>query len=342
MESKGTKGVSRRTAVKAFGTVAGALALGPVMRLSARAGAPAYTFRLGFENTQDHFLGQGMQFLADAVGKRTEGQVAIRLFPNSQLGTGDQVVKGLQLGSIDMAHTAADQMEILEPMMGISSLPFSIRDYAHGHRVEDGPVMAEASRRLEEKTGIHIFGYFDNGFRYVLTREKPIRSVEDFQGLKIRIPNVPTYKQMFELVGATPVVIAFGEIYSALQTKVVDGMEGAPAAIQTSKFFEVAKYLASTKHIFIAVPVAISGAAWKRLPAPLQKAMQEAFSDALAYHRQKGSEQADAAALTFLTSHGLTETQVETKPIQQKMQAVYESFGKAIGGGDWIQRMLSA
>jgi TRAP-type transport system periplasmic protein len=299
------------------------------------------TLRYGHVTPADHFFHRAAERIATSVAKKTNGQVEIKIFPSSQLGTAREMVEGLKTGTVDMAEVSAGEMEILEPMMSIGELPYLIRDYNHAHALEDGPVFKEASRRLKEKAGVQILGYLESGFRMVYTRQKAIKSLEDFKGVKIRVPEVPVYLKTFQLLGANPTVVPFAEVYNAMQTRVVDGYELPPSSVKLLKLYEVSKYITPTRHFFLPTPVAVSAKAWTSLTTEQQKALQEAFDENLPAHRADGPQQADDADLKWLSEQGGMEMlQIDVEPLKKAVQPVYQDFARKIGGMEWIQRAI--
>lgn len=323
-----------------------AVALAPTQPAAAptkavAATGPKITLRYGHVTPGDHFFQRAAERIASSMAKKTNGQVEIKIYPNSQLGTAREMVEGLKTGTVDMAEVSAGEMEILEPMMSIGELPYIIRDYKHAHALEDGPVFKEAGRRLKEKTGVVILGYLESGFRMVYTSSKQIKSIDDFKGVKIRVPEVPLYLKTFQLLGANPTVVAFAEVYNAMQTKVVDGYELPPSSVKLLKLNEVSKYITPTRHFFLPTPVSVSQKAWNSLSPDQQKALQESFDENLAAHRADGPEQADDGDLKWLaTQGGMEMLDIDVAPLQKAVRPVYEEFAQKIGGFDWIQRAI--
>ena len=232
-----------------------------------------------------------------------------------------------------------------DPLVGIYELPFLFDTYEQAFRGQDGPVAEEARKRLLATSNMRLLGFFDNGFRYVFTRSKPIKSVADFTGVKIRVPEAPSYIRTFEAIGASPTVLPFPELYTALQTGLVEGYEGNPASNVNLNFFEVTNYISPTKHLLLSAAVLISETRFKALSPSQQTAVAEAFAEALAYERSIGSQVEDSKALTVLTTdRRLVLNDIDTSPMRAAAKPVLEWYAERLGsdGIDWIRRLTAS
>ena len=309
------------------------------------AGAQATTLRMGLSNGPNHFLAKGCQKFADALGTATQGAVSMRVFPGGQLGGERDMAEGVKVGTLDAAVISAGVLANFDPFVGVYELPFLFADYPQAFRGQDGPVAAEAGRRLAASSGMRLLGFFDNGFRYVFTRQKPIRSMADFKGVKIRVPEAPSYLRTFEQLGASPTVVPFPELYTALQTGLVEGYEGNPASNLEQKFFEVTKQIAPTRHLFLSAVVVMSEKKFQSLTPSQRDAVLASFKEALAFEREIGSRVEDGKALDVLTKEkGLTLGTIDAAPLRSATRPVLDWYAGRMGsdGAAWIERLAAS
>lgn len=306
---------------------------------------PAVTLRIGLTNGPQHFLAKGCQRFAELVSAKTGGTVAVRIFAGGTLGGERDMAEGVKVGTLDGAVLSAGVLANFDPFVGIYELPFLFDDYAQAFRGQDGPVAAEANRRLLASSGMRLLGFYDNGFRYVFTRSKPLRAMGDFKGVKIRVPEAPSYLRTFEALGAAPTVVPFPELYTALQTGLVEGYEGNPASNVDQKFYEVTKMVSPTRHLFLSAAVVMSEKKLQSLTAAQRDAVQSAFAEALVYERSIGSRVEDAKALEVLTKErGMTLTEIDIAPLKKATRPVLEWYAGRLGadGLGWIEKLAAA
>ena len=304
-------------------------------------GDAAEVMRLGHIMSPKHQVHLTAQKFADEIKARTNGAVEIQLFPSGQLGQEKEMFESMRLGSLELGFIAGNAIESFEPSEGIFSLPYAFVDYEHIYRVQDGPVGKEIARRVLEKTGIRYLAYGNIGFRHTLTLAKPVRTPADFVGLKIRVPPSPAFVSAFKLLGANPTPIPGGEMYTALKTGVVDGVEGAPDILLDFKMFEVAKQYSLTGHIYTDIPLVIPDRLWKAMTPDRQKAFAEAARAAELYERDL-IKQGEGAMFDKLRKDGVDIVKVDTAPMRAKMTPYYDDFAKRIGGMALIEQAVAA
>ena len=219
--------------------------------------------------------------------------------------------------------------------------PYAFASYDHVYRVQDGAVGKEVARRVLEKTGVRYLAYGNIGFRHTLTVAKPVRTPADFAGLKIRVPPSPAFVSAFKLLGANTTPIPGGEMYTALKTGVVDGVEGAPDILLDFKMFEVAKNYSLTGHIYTDIPLVIADRLWKAMTPERQKAFTDAARAAELYERELIKRE-EGAMFDNLRKAGVTIVKVDTAPMRAKMTPYYDEFAKRIGGRALIDQTLGA
>lgn len=295
---------------------------------------------LGHVFAPNHTMHEAALKFAQLAAQKTNGRVEIRIHPSSTLGHERECIEGMQLGTIDMSLVSAGVVGNFEPKVGILDLPYIFRDINHVHKAVDGAIGRELNQALQQKVGMRVLAWGDTVFRYVFTKRTPITKVEDFRGLKIRTPEAWLYAETFKLLGANPTPIAWGELYTALQTGVVEGLENAPEAVYTARLHEQVKHAIRTEHIFVAILVSISERTYGRLSADIQKAVTEAAVEAWAWQRQV----ADANNVLFqkkLADEGMTFHSIDKKVLQARVRPMYEDYGKKSGTLDLINRLIA-
>jgi C4-dicarboxylate-binding protein DctP len=226
--------------------------------------------------------------------ERAKGKVKIEVYPNSSLFKDGEELEALQLGSVQMlAPSLAKFGPLGVREFEVFDLPYVFDNYEELHKVTDGPVGAGLFKRLETKN-ITGLAYWDNGFK-VMSANKPIRTPADYKGLKMRIQSSKVLSDEMKALGSIPQVMAFSEVYQALQTGVVDGTENPPSNFYTQKMQEVQKYLALTDHGYLGYAVIANKKFWDGLPADLRSTLQGAMKDATKYANDIAKKENDDA-----------------------------------------------
>jgi C4-dicarboxylate-binding protein DctP len=229
--------------------------------------------------------------LAEAA---THGRVKVEVYPNSQLYKDKEELEALQLGAVQMlAPSLAKFGPLGVKEFELFDLPFIFEDYAALHRVTDGVVGKKLLAKLEPK-GILGLAYWDNGFK-VMTANRPLRRPDDLKGLKLRIQSSKVLDAQMRAMGAMPQVMAFSEVYQALQTGVVDGTENPPSNLYTQRMHEVQKYVTVSNHGYLGYAVIVNKKFWTGLPADVRTQLEGALSQATAYANQIAKVDNEAA-----------------------------------------------
>ena len=223
---------------------------------------------------------------AEAIRKDTGGKVDLQVYPASQLGSEPDMISQIRAGGIDFMSTAGTNLQTLVPTAGINGVAFAFKDYATVWAAMDGELGAHVREALS-KVNLHVFEKcLDNGYRNITSSTKPINTPDDLKGFKIRVPGIALWVSMFKALGASPTVIPFGELYSALQTKVVDGQENPLALISSAKLFEVQKYCALTGHTWDGHFIFGNARKFNALPKEVQAAITKNLTDAALKQRE--------------------------------------------------------
>jgi tripartite ATP-independent transporter DctP family solute receptor len=222
---------------------------------------------------------------AEAIRKDTNGKVDIQIFPNNQLGGDTDMLSQVRSGAIDIFPLSGLILQTLVPLAGINGLAFAFKDYPTVWAAMDGDLGAFV-RAAINKVNLHVFDRcLDNGYRNITSSTKPINTAADLKGFKIRVPVSPLWTSMFKALEASPASINFSEVYSALQTKVVEGQENPLAIIEIAKLYEVQKYCSMTGHMWDGQWILANGKRWASLPADVQAVITKHVTDAVMKQR---------------------------------------------------------
>ena len=268
----------------------------------------------------------GMEF-ARRIKDATGGSIEIRVFPGGQLGKGErEVLEGMQIGSIDLAVTATGPISGFSPSMMVLDLPFLFRDYCHADGVLDGPIGRRLLDNLE-KSRLKGLAFFENGFRHFTNSARPLLKPKDFKGLKFRTMENPVHLDSVRQLGAQAVPMSWGEVYTSLQTKVIDGQENPIAIIHAYKMNEVQRYLSLTGHFYSPAPLTMSLTRFRSLKPKWQKLFIETAVQVAAFERSiiRDNEQRQ---LNDLKAWGMDIRTVDKSAFFKATQSVYEKYIK--------------
>ncbi|HOV38742.1 MAG TPA: TRAP transporter substrate-binding protein [Spirochaetales bacterium] len=298
---------------------------------------PVKSLRLGSHLPDTHSVVKAGAKLAELVAAKSNNKIEIKIYPNGTIGDQRALVEGLQIGTIDMSINDAGLLSNFDPKWGICDLPYLWKSYDHIRKAEDGEVGKTLQEGLLLK-GIRSLGWMDSGFRNVFAN-KEIHSLKDMKGLKIRVPEAPVYVQTFKLMGANPTPMAWGEVYTALQTKVVDGFEQPNEATYTNKMYEVTKYLIKTQHLYTVLSFNVSEKVWQTLSEEEKSIISESAKEASAFGR-KLAEEVDGQYLVKLQEAGMKIIDVDLAEFQKVVQPLWKEYGEKVGGMDLISKIV--
>jgi C4-dicarboxylate-binding protein DctP len=274
-----------------------ALALGVLalaLPLAAAADAGPIVIKFSHVVATETPKGQAALKFKELAETATKGRVKVEVYPNSQLYKDKEEMEALQLGAVQMlAPSLAKFAPLGVKEFEVFDLPFVFDDYAELHKVTDGPIGKKLLQKLEPK-GILGLAYWDNGFK-VMSANKPLRAPADMKGLKMRIQSSKVLDAQMRSVGAIPQVMAFSEVYQALQTGVVDGTENPPSNLYTQKMFEVQKYVTLSNHGYLGYAVIVNKKFWAGLPADIRAALEDAMKKATAFANEVAKKDNDEA-----------------------------------------------
>jgi C4-dicarboxylate-binding protein DctP len=242
---------------------------------------------------------------AELAKEKTQGRVEVTVYPNSTLYKDKEEMEALQLGAVQMlAPSLAKFGPLGVKEFEVFDLPYLFDDYAQLHKVTLGPVGKALLDKLADK-GVLGLAYWDNGFK-VMSANKPLREVKDFRGQKMRIQSSKVLDAQMRALGANPQVMAFSEVYQALQTGVVDGTENPPSNLYTQKMHEVQKSVTLSDHGYLGYAVIVNKAFWEGLPPDIRTALEEAMAEATVYANEI-AKQENEDALAKVKASGKSE-----------------------------------
>ncbi len=280
-----------------------------------------------------HVFASKFRELAEAA---TGGDVTIRLFASGTLGQEREVVQQVQEGLVDFMMSGSAIWGSVAPRLQVLDFPFLWTDWDHVHRVVDGPMALEVADYLEKAARIRPLAFADSfGFRHVVTRSRDITAPADLAGLKIRTIQSAIYVKTIELMGASPTPMAFGEVYTSLQTGVIDGFEHDASTTLQQRFYEVAHVMTRTSHIAGVLGLWASTVTLARLPPDLRAILEKAATDAATYQRGVGPHE-EAIAAAELIKRGMTIRDFDNSTFRQRAEGFWESEGRALGVTSWL------
>jgi len=284
--------------------------------------------RLGHITGESDAWHIGAMKFAELVKEKSGGTVEVDVFASSTLGNDRDLIEGMQLGSVDFALVAGVLSNFHEPF-SILEVPYLFRDQEHLEKVLYGEVGDKLKADLLSDATIRGLEFWVRGPRQ-LTTNKKVEKVDDLKGVKIRVPEIPASIEAWSAMGASPMPMAFGEVYSSLQTGVINSQENPLAFISSNKMQEVQDYLVMTNHVYGYVLLAMSDITYNKLSENQRKAVEEAAKEATEFENALVAEQ-EEALLKSLQEQGMKLIEVDTTAFSEKVQPVLEKFAARYG-----------
>jgi TRAP-type transport system periplasmic protein len=273
---------------------------------------------------------------AEKIKTDTGGRVEISVFGNSALGGDTQMISQVRAGAMQFYSGAGVIVSSFVPVAAISGVGFAFKDYPAIWSAMDGQLGAHIREALV-KAGIYAFEKcWDTGFRQVSSSSHPIKTPDDFSGFKIRVPVSRAYTSLFEALGASPASVNLAEVYSALQTKIVEGQENSIAVFSAAKFYEVQKYLSLTNHMWDGSWLLANGAAWNALPDDCQSVVMRHFNEAAILQREESAKINDEYRAQ-LGDRSIEVNEVDAEGFKEKLRGAgyYKNWSAKYGDEAW-------
>ncbi|RDJ19957.1 TRAP transporter substrate-binding protein [Bosea caraganae] len=300
--------------------------------------APEISLKYGNNLPLSHPMNVRAAEAAERVARESKGRLEVKIFPNNQLGGDTDMLGQVRNGGIDMFTAGTLVIATVAPISAITGVGFAFNDYAQVWKAVDGP-LGNQIRAAFAKIGLHTFEkMWDNGFRQITTSNRPIAAAADLNGLKIRVPVSPMGIAMFKGLGAAPTSLQFSEVYSALQTKVVDAQENPLAIVQTAKLYEVQKYCSQTNHSWDGYHFLFNARSWNGLPDDLKTILSTAFNEA-GLQQRDDVRKLNEGLQGELTSKGLAFNPAAPDSFRAQLQKAgyYSEWKGKFGAESWAQ-----
>jgi len=326
-------GNRRREVLKQFaGVAASTLVPGAVFAQA----AGKFNLKVAISIPESHPTSAALKAAAAEILKESGGRLTIEVYPNGQLGSDTDTVSQVRSGAIDFVCTAGTIWGNLVPVTSINTVAFAFPDYATVWKAMDGDLGAHMRAAFDKVNLVAIGKVYDHGFRQVTHSTKPITTPKDLEGMKIRVPASPILTSLFKGLGASPATVPIGELYTALQTKVVDGEENALPTIDATKLYEVQKFCSYTSHVWDCFTLVGNKRNWNALPEDL-RAMATRIFDAHAIKQRAAHETLNASLEAKLKSLGMQFNKADGKPFREALQksGYYTEWQKKFGPEAW-------
>jgi tripartite ATP-independent transporter DctP family solute receptor len=329
-----TSKISRRQVLKT--TVTAGMAVATPHVVSWPANAAEFTYKVANNLPTSHPMNIRLNEAIQKISEESGGQMELRAFPNNMLGGDTDMLSQLRSGGIQFFTLSGGILSSLLPTVSIYNTAFIFKDYSEVWPAMDGELGAYV-RGVIEKAGIHPMAkLWNNGFRQITSSTKPISTPQDIKGFKIRVAVSPLYLSLFKALEAAPVAMNFSEVYTALQTKVVEGQENALVLIDSSKFYEVQKYISLSYHGWDGFFMLSNGNAWSRLPKKLQEIVASNL-DGAALKMREDTMRLDETLEVALKEKGMVFNKVEASPFRETLRKAgyYSEWKGKFGAEAW-------
>jgi len=276
---------------------------------------------------------------AKEVNEALKGRVEIRVFHSSQLGTDEQMIKGIKVGAPEM-FIPSTIMSTVEQRYGVFEMPYIIVNRAHMKRVTENAQVQKALFEGLPAKGIRLLGVWENGFRHITNNIRPIVKPDDLKGIKLRVPGGIWRVKMFKAYGANPSPMPFAEVYSALQSGVMDAQENPFPQIWSAKFHEVQKYLSLTGHVYSPAYLVVGEEFWQKLPKDVQATIAKISWEMGDFARSEG-ERLDKELMAKLAPP-MKANEVDKEAFIKASAAIYEEFGAQVAGATELIKLFQS
>ncbi|MEY3095222.1 MAG: hypothetical protein RIR74_314, partial [Pseudomonadota bacterium] len=285
--------------------------------------------KLGHVGSPGSLFALSSEEFAKRANAKLAGKAKVTVFGSSQLGGDKEMVQKLKLGTIDLALPSS-VMTSESDLFGIFELPYLVQDRKHMQRIEKDivwPVLAPEA----EKKGLKILGVWENGYRHITNNKRPIVVPADLKGIKLRVPEGKWRVRMFQEYGANPSPMSFKEVFTALQTGVMDGQENPFTQIYSAKFQEVQKFISLSGHVYTPAYLTAGSKKWATLPADVRKILEDTAKETQAFVYETAAK-GDRELLEKITAAGTKANEVDKKAFVEASKEIYKDFGTEVKG----------
>ena len=301
--------------------------------------AQPVTLRLGHVGFPSSLFAITADEYAKRVNAALKGKVEIKVFHSSQLGSDEQMIRGVKLGAPEM-FLPSTVMSTVEQKFGVFEMPYLIVSRTHMKKVTENKQVQSALFDGLPAKGMRVLGVCENGFRHITNNVRPIVKPEDLKGIKLRVPGGVWRVNMFKAYGANPSPMPLGEVYSALQSGVMDGEENPFPQIASAKFYEVQKFLSLSGHVYTPAYLVIGEDSWKKLPPDVQTTLSKIAWEMGDFARLEG-ERLDKELLNKIAPP-MKANEVDKDAFIKASRAIYDEFGKEVAGGTELIKVVQS
>jgi TRAP-type transport system periplasmic protein len=303
---------------------------------TARAQQAQWVYKYANNLPEAHPMNVRAREMAAAIKQETNGRFDLQIFPSSQLGSDTDTLSQIRSGGVEFFTLSGLILSTLVPAASINGMGFAFADYDTVWKAMDGDLGAYIRAQIAKANLIAMEKIWDNGFRQTTTSTKPVATPDDFRGMKLRVPPSPLWTSMFKAFDASPASINFNEVYSALQTKIVDGQENPLAIIATAKLYEVQKYCSLTNHMWDGFWFLANQRAWQSLPDDV-RAIVAKHINAAGLKEREDVAKLNASLQQDLTAKGLIFNRPDPAPFRSKLRAAgfYTEWKSKYGEEAW-------
>lgn len=287
------------------------------------------TLKFGHVGQPGSLFEASVNAYAQCVDDESNGKIEVQTFGSSQLGKDKELLQKLKLGQVDFALPSS-VMSSVSDEFGVFEMPYIIKDREHMKRVQEN--LGETFQAAANAKGYHIVGYFENGFRHITNNTRPIFVPADLKGVKLRTPKGEWRVKMFQLYGANPTPMAFSDVFTALQTGVIDGQENPYAQISSAKFQEVQKYLSITGHVYTPAYVLSSKQHFDGQPADVRKILSDCAQSTQTFVYRKAAE-LETELLEVIKAAGVQVNNADNAAFVRASKQIYDEFASSVDGG---------
>jgi tripartite ATP-independent transporter DctP family solute receptor len=316
----------------------GALGAAALTLGSRRARAAAeFSYKIGTSTPAAHPFNKRLQEVGDRIAKDSKGRMELHVFPDSQLGGDNDLLSQARSGAIEFCQPTGQILSSILPVAAINAMGFVFSDYSQVWPTMDGALGALVRKQIAAKTGlVPMEKMWDLGFRQTTTSNRPVKTAPDLVGLKLRTPIAPSLIALFQALKAAPVGMQYGEVYSALQTHIVDGQENPLSQVEAGKFYEVQKYCSMTNHVWDGYWICCNKDAWDALPPDLQKITQQNFNDVALLQRDDIAK-LNVSTKGLLESKGMVFNDCDADSFRKTLREAkfYSQWKAKLGNDAW-------
>ncbi|WBU56177.1 TRAP transporter substrate-binding protein [Paracoccus sediminicola] len=324
--------------MKLLNTTLAGLMVSAAMVSAAAAQECETTLRSSDTHPEGYPTVEAVKAMAEEVKEKTDGRICIEVFPSSQLGEEKDTIEQTQFGVIDMVRATLGTFNDIVPETQLFSLPYLFRDQQHMYNVVDGPIGDELADAIAEHDLITL-AYYDAGSRSFYNSQKPIESIDDLEGMKFRVMQNDVFVDMMDALGANATPMPYGEVYSAIQTGVIDGAENNYPSYDSSGHSEVAKYFTLDQHLMVPEIVAMSKSTWDGLSAEDQEIIRAAAENSETVERELWAEQEAASKEAVIAGGSEIVESIDKTPFIEAMAPVYEKYATTPEAKELIERI---